>query len=74
MGIFKKAMEAAQPELDAMKQAAAKQAHHDVVSTYGAGIDQTLDADLLPEVRELLLKSQVETRDSELKRAQERFR
>lgn len=74
MGIFKKAMEATQPERDAMKQAAAEQAHHDVVATYGAAIDQTLDADLLPEVKELLLRSHVDTRASELNRAEERFR
>lgn len=72
MGLFKRALEDAKPEIEAMKQSAAAQMRRNTTASYGASIDETLDGDLHPEVKKILLGSLVEDRDSELERIRKR--
>ncbi|GEM_PF-6346894 len=74
MGIIKKVRKSIKPEIEATKRSVAAQMQRSATASYNASIDETLDADDLdPRVKDLLLGSLVETRDSELERIRKRY-
>lgn len=68
MGIIKKALQDVKPEIKVMKRSVAARTRRHATEAYGAAIDETLDADLHPAVKEALLDSLVQDRDNELER------